>query len=227
MLDDELKAVLEANGAKLVGYGDMQDVPNCKYRYGVSVAINVPVHILKQLLEGPTKEYYEMYHELNSQLDEIIQAGVTYLQEQGYHAYGQTTDVVKKDEHWQTPVPHKTVATRAGLGWIGKSCLLVTPQYGSAIRLSSLLTDAPLTCQAPIDQSRCGACQVCVKACPAGALKGTLWNKDIDRHEIFDREKCKKKQTEIMKARTGIETDLCGQCFAVCPHTRKYLLSKQ
>ena len=44
----------------------------------------------------------------------------------------------------QTALPHKTIATRAGIGWIGKSALLVTAKYGSAIRLSSILTDTPI-----------------------------------------------------------------------------------
>jgi len=38
-------------------------------------------------------------------------------------------------------MPQKTIATRAGLGWIGKTALLITPQFGSAIRLNSVLTD--------------------------------------------------------------------------------------
>ena len=117
------------------------------------------------------------------------------------------------------------MATRAGLGWIGKNCLLVTPQYGAAIRISSFLTNAPLECNDPINQSRCGYCNLCVKKCPAQALKGTLWEVGIQREEIVDINKCYKKQVEIMLQKTGIETDLCGRCFAVCVYTQKYLKS--
>ena len=43
------------------------------------------------------------------------------------------------------------------------------------------------------------------------------------RESLVDVEACRKKQVEIMSRRTGIETDLCGKCFAVCAYTRRYL----
>ncbi len=64
---------------------------------------------------------------------------------------------------------------------------------------------------------------MCVKKCPAQALKGTLWSAGIQREEIVDADKCYKKQVEIMSEKTGIATDLCGKCFAVCTYTKKYL----
>ena len=45
----------------------------------------------------------------------------------------------------------------------------------------------------------------------------------MQREKIMDIEKCYKKQVEIMSKNTGIETDLCGKCFAVCTYTQKYL----
>ena len=115
-----------------------------------------------------------------------------------------------------------TIVT-AGVGLIGKNCLLVTPQYGSAIRISSLLTDAPLECAQPMEKSRCGGCSLCVQHCPAGALKGTLWSAGMEREKIVDVNRCYQKQKEIMYASTGIATDLCGKCFAVCAYTQNYL----
>lgn len=222
-LSEKLRALLLEKGAALVGFGDLRGVPGTEYPYGVSAAVRVPVHILEEIEDGPTKAYYEMYHELNRRLNEIVSAGADFLKAEGFHAFAQTTKAVRQDDSWSTPLPHKTVATRAGLGWIGKNCLLVTPEYGPAVRLSSLLTDAPLDCGKAIDESRCGSCQVCREACPAGALTGTLWRVGVSRDEMFQKEKCKEKQIELMKARTGIETDLCGKCFVVCPYTRRYV----
>jgi hypothetical protein len=62
-----------------------------------------------------------------------------------------------------TPLPHKTVATRAGLGWIGHCALLVTPAFGPALRISSVLTNAPRYHAVPIVRSRCGTCRRCVE----------------------------------------------------------------
>ena len=223
-LTEELKEILHLQGADLVGIGDMSSVENCNFKTGISVAVSLPKNVIMDLQEAPTKEYYNLYHSLNSKLNEIVLAGEEFLKKEGSEAYAQTTDRVKASQDQTTLLPHKTVATKAGLGWIGKNCLLVTPQYGPAVRISSLLTNASLECDGPIDQSRCGACSVCVKKCPAQALKGTLWNTATQRDELINIKKCYQKQVEIMRKKTGIETDLCGKCFAVCAYTKKYLI---
>jgi epoxyqueuosine reductase QueG len=75
-------------------------------------------------------------------------------------------DLTKTDAH----LPHKTVATKAGFGWIGKSALLITKRYGAAIRLASVLTDADLDTAEPVEQSMCGDCRQCADHCPAKAI---------------------------------------------------------
>ena len=222
-LTGELKELLFQKGAKLIGIGSLEGISECNYSAGVSVAVSVPENIVRDLQKAPTKEYYDMYYILNQKLNDIITAGEEFLQERGFEAYGQTTERVKINQNRCTKLPHKTVAARAGLGWIGKNSLLVTKAFGPAVRISSLLTNAPLICDKPVDRSLCGTCTVCVRSCPAQALRGTLWEAGIKREEIIDVEKCYKKKMEIMYKETGIETDLCGICFAVCPYTKKYL----
>lgn len=219
----DLFELLSEKGAKLMGVGDLNGVVDGELTIGISVAVPIPKHIVMELETAPTREYYDAYHALNARLDEIVTCGAEFLRKKGFHACANTTKVVKMDENWCTALPHKTVATRAGLGWIGKSCLLVTKRYGSAVRISSLLTDAPLPVDRPVNESRCGGCSVCVQKCPAGALSGTLWHVGTRREELLQKNKCKETQILRMKEATGIETDLCGLCFAVCPYTRKYL----
>ncbi len=223
LLKQELFCLLENKGARLMGAADLTDIVTETMQTGISVAVPVPKRIVRDLQTAPTKEYYDAYYQLNAQLDEIVTAGAQFLTERGYHARANTTKVVKANEDWCTKLPHKTVATRAGLGWIGKNCLLVTPKYGSAVRLSSLLTDAPLPFDPPVTESRCKGCTVCVSRCPAKALTGALWTPDTKREALFHKEDCKKMQIQRMKQATGIETDLCGLCFAVCPYTQRYL----
>lgn len=222
-LTDEIKKLLYCCGADLIGIGDMSKVENCNFQIGISVAVALPKNIITDLQEAPTKEYYDLYYSLNRKLDEIVMAGEDFLKEKGFEAYAQTTGRVEVNQNRFSELPHKTVATRGGLGWIGKNCLLVTPQYGSAIRISSLLTNAPLRCDEPVNQSHCGMCRRCVEKCPAQALKDNLWTVGMQREKIVDIEKCYKKQIEIMSRNTGIETDLCGKCFAVCAYTQRYL----
>ncbi len=224
MLSEELKKFLYDAGAKLAGFADMSGTRDAALPRAVSVALAVPRHILREIADGPTKSYYYMYHELNNGLNRITTSAAEYLRALGCAAEPLTTDAVRRTGPFDTEIPHKTAAVRAGLGWIGKSCLLVTPEYGSAVRISTLLTDAPLDCAAPVEP-RCGSCTVCAEACPAGALSGRPWSPSARRSEIVNPQKCLDKQLELMKSRTGIEADLCGKCFAVCPYTKKYLES--
>lgn len=225
-LTEEIRNLLYRQGADLVGIGDMGKVEGCNYETGIAVAVALPANVIIDLQKAPTKEYYRLYHSLNKKLNEIVMAGEEFLNKMGFDAYAQTLDRIKVSQNKISRLPHKTVATRAGLGWIGKNCLLVTPQYGSAIRISSLLTNAPLECNEPVNQSHCGTCNLCIKNCPAQALKGRSWAVDVQREKIMDIEKCYKKQVEVMSKNTGIQTDLCGKCFAVCSYTRKYLKEK-
>lgn len=222
-LKQGLFSLLEEKGAKLMGVADLSGIVSGEMQIGVSVAVPVPRNIVKDLQITPTKEYYDVYYALNTMLDDIVLCGAGFLRENGYQAYANTTKVVKKDNNWCTLLPHKTVATRAGLGWIGKNSLLVTKEYGSAVRLSSLLTNAPLPAGTPMNESQCGGCAVCVRKCPAKALTGVLWNTTTSREELLHKEDCREMQIQRMKQATGIETDLCGLCFAVCPFTQRYL----
>jgi len=222
-LTKELKELLLRQGAGLVGIGNLKEIKECDYDTGISVAVPLPKNIIRDLQDSPTKEYYNMYVTLNHRLNEIVMSGEQFLKDRGFEAYAQTTDRVEINSDRCTALPHKTVATRAGLGWVGKNGLLVTETFGSAVRISSLLTNAPLECGRPVDSSLCGRCSRCVDQCPAQALHGSLWEAGMPRESIVDVEKCYNKQREIMYQATGIEKDLCGRCFAVCRYTQRYL----
>ena len=222
-LTNQLYGYLRDCGAALVGFADMSMDKSLIYPRAVSVAIPVPADIVQALKTAPDKAYYNIYNEMNGKLNRIVTSGAEYLIEKGYNAAAMTTDVVQIDrDKWVSNFPHKTVATRAGLGWIGKNCLLTTRQYGGAVRLSSILTDAPLQTGDAITKSRCGSCTLCVKCCPAEALSGTLWEAGMARSELFDAQKCYQKQMQIMTEQTGIKEDLCGKCFAVCAFTQRF-----
>lgn len=225
-LTEELKAFLRQQGAALVGIADLTGVENCSYPRGIVVAVPLPKSVILDLQHAPTEEYHQLYHSLNAKLNEIVLAGEEFLKSKGYDAWAQTTDRVQINEQNVSPLPHKTVAVRAGLGWIGKNCLLITEAFGSAVRISTLLTDAPLDCGEAITASRCGDCRLCVESCPAQALKGTLWQAGMERAEIVDVCKCDETMRRRMREATGREANICGKCFAVCQYTRKYLDAK-
>lgn len=67
------------------------------------------------------------------------------------------------------------VAVDAGLGELGRSGVLLTREYGSALRLAAVTTDLPLAVDGPVDlgiQRFCETCSMCVRGCPAGAIPG-------------------------------------------------------
>ncbi|MGD0857379.1 MAG: 4Fe-4S double cluster binding domain-containing protein [Dehalococcoidia bacterium] len=102
--------------------------------------------------------------------------------------------------------------------------LFVSRKFGPRLRLASLLVDYPLKPLAsPIVKSRCGKCNICVEACPAGAASGMLWNTKVDRDEYYDAFKCSKKARELSRSFADPNHEICGICVSVCPIGKKGL----
>ncbi|MGE4352895.1 MAG: 4Fe-4S double cluster binding domain-containing protein [Oscillospiraceae bacterium] len=222
-LSEELSQVLRDNGAVLIGFGDVSDLVDDELNIGVAIGLPMPKDMVRSIEKDPTEEYRKWYHYANGVLNESINAGADFLRKQGYAVREQTTDKVQRSCDEYTALPHKSIAIRAGLGWIGKSCLLVTPEYGGALRLSSLVTNAPLSCAEPILKSRCGTCNVCRDICPYDAIKGVTWEQGKSRDEMFDFEKCRSGTAERCLDVIGVRMTICGKCFVFCPYTRKYI----
>jgi len=225
-LSGELKILLESNGANMVGFADLRDLPSdirdglpC----GVSVAVALNPGIVSEIRDGPTPQYYDEYIRVNNLLDSLGYLTARFLKEKGHRArFLAATEAGIDADTLSTRLPHKTVATRAGMGWIGKCALLVTGKFGSAVRITSVLTDAGLPAGEVIDTSKCGNCRECVDACPAKAVSGENWHINLQRDSIYDAFACRKTARELLLQNVRIINTVCGICIAVCPWTQKY-----
>jgi epoxyqueuosine reductase len=63
----------------------------------------------------------------------------------------------------------RAVAQRAGIGWSGKNCSIITPEFGSYVYLGEMITNIPFAPDKPMED-QCGDCTLCLDACPTGAL---------------------------------------------------------
>ncbi len=225
-LSFRLKEFLLNNGANEAGYADITDfTPKEGLNSGVVFYIIYPQEIIKNMQNAPTQEYVEELVSMNSRLDELGMMCEEFLINEGYDAYAQTKKRLGTDfgNFNSFELPHKTIATRAGLGWIGKSALFTTKKYGSALRLSSVLTDAPLDFGKPILKSRCGKCDECMKACPGEAISGKEWSYKLKRNDFYDDRKCEKYALKVSEENLGKADTVCGKCIFACPHTQKYV----
>lgn len=225
-LADALKELLKNEGASFVAFADLRDLAGESrrgYLYGISIGVALNPDIVTNITDGPTQEYEAEYNRVNRLLGKLAETGAEYLSQQGFEAQPLATTTDKLDEKTlSTSLPHKTVATRAGLGWIGKCALLVTEKFGSAVRLTTILTNADLPTAAPVDKSYCGDCLACMDVCPGGAPTGKAWCAGLLRETFFDAFACYRTTDRWVKDR-NLSHHICGMCIAVCPWTRRYL----
>jgi len=224
---DDLTALLKSEGADLVGFADLRDIPADVRRslpYGVSIAVALDRDVLSEIVDGPTGEYHTEYQRVNRLLDALGRRAAELIEDRGHRArsFAATNEGIDWDA-LTTPLPHKTVATRAGLGWIGKCALLVTKPFGSAVRITTVLTDAEFPVGTPMDESRCGDCTACADACPAHAVTGTEWAPGVARDSLLDAPACRKVAEAMTLTRTGFSEIICGVCIVACPWTKRYI----
>lgn len=212
---EELISQSYAHGADFIRTVDISMLSEKENR-GYSVAILIGIVLSPDYIFHLSKENKldtSEFSETEQRTDELAEWIADFIVSKGYDALAQSERrLLAKgffDETTKTtPLPHKTIAIFSGLGWIGKDNLLVTKEYGSAICMCTVLTNAPLpTDNKPIIMPGCGECTVCKDICPTGVIHGCIWNRNVHRDSIVDVYNC-----------IG-----CLKCLANCPWTQKYM----
>lgn len=112
----------------------------------------------------------------------------------------------------------RAVAERAGIGWSGKNCAIITPEFGSYVYLGEMITNIPFIPDNPIED-QCGSCNKCIEACPTGALvQGGQINAQrclsfVTQTKTFVEEE--------FRVKMGNRLYGCDTCQVVCPHNNK------
>lgn len=223
MYEQELSDQLKKNGASLVGFSALHDKASPDFpalRYAVTIVRRLSDTVVETIAGRPTLPYFHHYRITNTKLDLLALDAVDFIEAHGFSALpvaaSQSTNTDK--EAYRGIFAHKTAAVLAGLGFIGKNGLFITKEYGSKVRLATVLTDMPLIPSGAVISEGCGACEICKDACPAGAITGKNYVYGAPRDTILDARRC----SEHMKTYKDIGRGaVCGICMRVCPYNRR------
>ena len=195
------------------------------YQYGISIGKRLDDKIVDQIENGPTPEYFYHYKDVNHELNALATSICSELKEKNINCIDIVPSISPLSDEFKPyaeklryKISHKMIATRAGLGWIGKTDLFISKDFGPRLRLVSILIDRPgKVTGKTFDISKCGKCDICVKRCPAQAANGILWDINTDRDIFFDAHKCRQKCRELSKLLLNKDTTICGICVSICP----------
>jgi epoxyqueuosine reductase QueG len=231
-LEGRLRQLAEGEGVDFFGVADLSPAREEIERQGgpgvagypraVSIGIRLLDPIVDELPRRGERAVAVSYRThcydvINGRLDLAASKLGGELQRRGYRAYPVPASERADDERICAVFSHKLAAHLAGLGWIGKSCLLVTPEAGPRARFATVLTDAPLEAGEPMVE-RCGECTECVEACPVSAFTGQNFREGEPREARYDARRCES-YFRRMETERGIA--VCGMCLYACPYGRK------
>ncbi|MGM7719198.1 tRNA epoxyqueuosine(34) reductase QueG [Metabacillus sp. Hm71] len=101
------------------------------------------------------QDYHTILRDRLSKLESFLKEKVPDIQVKSMVDTGELSD--------------RAVAERAGIGWSGKNCSIITPEFGSYVYLGEMITNFPFPPDTPMED-QCGSCRKCLDVCPTGAL---------------------------------------------------------
>ncbi len=223
MVNNQIEEFAKDHGADFVHFADISGLTvmqNRGFRRAILVGMVLSAEYLLELatnhrnatVTASHKNPNDEFHLKETATDQLADEIAAYLESLDYGSLSQSENSLEKHGFYNlndqsTALPHKTVASLAGLGWIGKNDLLVTTDYGCALSMCTILTNAPLfTVKNPPAHPRCGNCLECRKACTHDAIRGINWYGSVSRDDLVDVKKC----------------DSCLMCMVHCPFTQAY-----
>ena len=232
-LGEQLQRLAEEAGADFFGVADLSPARQAildqggalaaQYPRAVSLGLTLPHAIVDQLPHRNSacvqKSYrHHSYDVINQRLDHLASRLGAVIQRRGFSSLPVPASLTLDHERLMGLFSNKMAAHLAGLGWIGKSCLLVTPEAGPRVRWAAVLTSALLEPTGSPMASRCGDCDECVRICPPHAFTGRAYRDDEHRDVRFDVHKCQAYFDDLGRE---MEVAVCGLCLHICPYGRR------
>jgi len=231
-LENRLRHIAETMGTSFFGVSELAPAHEAVLAQGgatyarfpraISIGIGLLPAIVDQLPQRAERAVamsyrHHGYDVVNSRLDHITSRLSGELLSIGHEALPVAASQTVDEKALCGVFSHKLAAHLAGLGWIGKSCLLVTPEVGPRVRWATVLTDAPLAATGEAQPEGCGECTLCVDMCPPRAFTGRPFHPGEPREARFAAQQCKQYLSELEEA-AGY--GVCGMCLYVCPYGR-------
>jgi epoxyqueuosine reductase len=238
-LNDEMRSFAQAQGG--VDFFGVADLSSATYFIqeqsggllpqlprAISIGIALPdavVDLLPHRNQKAVRVSYRThaYDTINRRLDQAASRIGSVLQSEGYQAFPVAASERTDDQRICAIFSHKLAANLSGLGWIGKSCLLVTPTHGPRVRWATVLTDAPLQPTGQPLTDRCSDCMECVEICPVQAFSGRSFSPNEARELRYRADKC---DAYFRAMESKGEEKVCGMCLYVCPFGRAKAATK-
>ena len=178
--------------------------------FAVSVALRLAPAVLGTLEDHPNQLYEHHYRQVNFALDRLALDLATLIQNLGAKALPVAASQLVDWQNQRGHLSHKRIAVAAGLGWLGRNNLLVTPRFGAQVRLVTVLTDLELDPDRPLERG-CGSCHACITACPAKAIGETPAEfKHLDCFALL----------KEFQSKRYVSQYICGLCVRACGATQ-------
>lgn len=231
-LEYKIRIMAEHEGTDFFGIADLSSAKDAiieqgssfvtDYPKAISIGIRLPDSIVDALKDrdnlAVAVNYRHAYDITNLRLDLLTSKLASIIQQEDYKALAIPASERYDNERICAVFSHKLAANLAGLGWIGKSCLLVTPEAGPRVRWSTVLTDAPLKVTGEPIESKCVECSECVEICPVNTFTGEPFRENEPREVRYDAKKC---EEYLYNSEDHSDWNVCGLCIYVCPHGKK------
>lgn len=163
------------------------------------------------LQNDPALASYAFYKDYHDQIPRQIERLIKNVETQC------EVSIQRKISVDSAPLLERSIAVRAGVGWIGKSSMLIHPQFGSAFLLAECLIDQEVEPDTPFTKDLCGSCERCIKNCPTHCIDPV--NRTIRANECISYLTIEHKGefSQEQQASARISVFGCDRCLSVCP----------